>query len=194
MYRMFTILSTGSVRIDPRNRYARRDRSSDPIFFYYRGERRATSGQKMMIEVAQLNNLAIRVSGFKRQTQENRSQFDLVVLIPGQTASDEVSRVLSQRRLTLTLFLETGEKESHLVSVKTHEIQETGNPASPVYRHQIELVERSPEDAPTLNEIEEELATIMSRFERLLYALDRSGVVKRDVVEDRVAELHDERL
>jgi len=148
----------------------------------------------MMIEVAQLNNLAVRVSGFKRQTQENRSQFDLVVLIPGRTASDEVSHVLSQRLLTLTLFLETGEKASHPVSVKMHQVQETGNPASPVYRHQIELVERSPEDAPTLNEIEEELATIMSRFERLLDALDRSGVVKRDVVEDRVAELHDERL
>jgi len=147
-----------------------------------------------MIEVAQLNDLAIRVSGFKRGDQENQFVFNLVVLIPGQTASDEVSRVLSQHRLTLTLFLETGEKESHLVSVKTHEIQELGNPASPVYRHQIELLERSPYDAPGLNEIEEELAAIMARFERLLDALNRAGVVKREAVEQRAAELHEEGL
>jgi hypothetical protein len=189
MYRMFTILSTSGERIDRRNRWARRDLPSAPVFFYYRGECRATSGWKRMIEVAQLNDLAIRVSGFKRGDQENQSVFSLVVLIPGQTASDEVSRVLSQRRLTLTLFLETGEKESHLVSVKTHEIQETGNPASPVYRHHIELLERSPDDAPDLNEIEQELATIMARFERLLDALNRAGLVKREAVEQRVAEL-----
>jgi hypothetical protein len=189
MYRMFTILSTSGGRIDRRNRCARRDLPSDPVFFYYRGECRATTGRKQMIEVAQLNDLAIRVSGFKRREQENRSVFNLVVLIPGETASDEVTSVLSQRPLTLTLFLETGERETHSVSVNTHEIEETGNPASPVYRHQIELIERSPDDAPDLNEIEEELAAIMARFERLLDALDRLGVVKRDVVEDRVAEL-----
>jgi hypothetical protein len=142
-----------------------------------------------MIEVAQLNDLAVRVSGFKRQVRENRSQFDLVALIPGRTASDEVSRVLSQRHLTLVLFLESEEKESHAVSVKKHEIQETGDPASPVYRHQIELVERFPDEAPELNEIEEELATIMARFERLLDALDRSGVVRRGDIEDRARDM-----
>src|SRR4051794_37883903 len=189
MYRMFTILSTSGERIDRRNRWARRDLPSDPVFFYYRGECRGTTGRKQMIEVAQLNDLAIRVSGFKRREQENRSVFNLVVLIPGKTASDEVASVLSQRPLTLTLFLETGERETRSVSVNTHEIEETGNPASPVYRHQIELAERSPDDALDLNEIEEELAAIMARFERLLDALDRLGVVKRDVVEDRVAEL-----
>ena len=142
-----------------------------------------------MIEIAQLNDLAVRVSGFRRQNQENQSVFNLVTLIPGRTASDEVSRTLSQRRLTLTLFLEDGEKELHAVSVNTHEIQETGSTASPVYRHQIELVERSPDIAPELNEIEEDLAALMARFERLLDALDRSGVVRRDAVERRVAEL-----
>jgi hypothetical protein len=144
-----------------------------------------------MIEVAQLNDLAVRVSGFERHDQENQSVFNLVVLIPGRTASDEVSRMLSQRRLTLTLFLDDGEKEPHAVSVKTHGIQETGNPASPLYRHQIELVERSPDDAPELNEVEEELAAIISRFDRLLDALDRSGVVKRDVVEDRAWDMRE---
>jgi hypothetical protein len=191
MYRMFTILSTGSVQFDPRKRYARQDRPGDPIFFYYRRECTTTSGQNVMIEVAQLNDLAVRVSGFKRQTQENRSQFDLVVLIPGRTTSDDVSRVLQQGSLTLTLFLETGEKEAYAVSVKTHEIQQTGNPASPVYRHQIELVERSSDDAPALNEIEEELAAIMVRVERLLDALDRLGVVKRGVVEDRARNMRE---
>ena len=144
-----------------------------------------------MIEVAQLNDLAVRVSGFKRRDPGNRSVFNLVLLIPGRTASDEVSRVLLQRPLTLMLFLEDGDKEAHSVSVKTHEIQETGNPASPIYRHQIELVERSPDDAPELNEIEEELAAIMARFERLLDALDRSGVVERKTVEERVRKMRD---
>jgi hypothetical protein len=191
MYRMFTILSTGNVRIDLRYGCARRDRSSDPVIFYYRGECGATSGWKRMIEIAQLNDLSVRVSGFRRHVQENRSQFDLVVLVPGRTASDEVSRILQRRRLMLTLFFEDGEKGAYAVSVKTHEIQQTGNPASPVYRHQIELVERSPDDVPELNEVEEELAAIMARFERLLDALDRSGMVKRDVVEDRVQQMRD---
>ena len=142
-----------------------------------------------MIEIAQLNDLAVRVSGFRRQIHENQPTFNLVTLIPGRTASDEVSRILSQRQLTLTLFREDGEKELYAVSVKTHEIQETGSTASPVYRHQIELVERSPDNAPELNEIEEDLAALMARFERLLDALDRSGVVKRSVIEQRVAEL-----
>jgi hypothetical protein len=144
-----------------------------------------------MIEVAQLNDLAVRVSGFTRREHENRSFFNLVLLIPGRTASDEVSRILQQRRLTLTLFIEDGEKEAHAVSVKTHEIQETGHPASPIYRHRIELVERSPDDAPELNEIEEELAAIMARLVRLLDVLDRSGVVSRSVVEERVRNMRD---
>ena len=191
MYRMFTILSTSNVRIDPRKRCARRDRPSDPVFFYYRGECRTTSGQEIMIEVAQLNDLAVRVSGFTRHEQENGAVFNLVVLIPGQSASDGVSRVLSQRPLTLVLFLDSGEKETHAVSVKTHEIQETGNPASPIYRHQIELAERFPDDGPDLSDIEEELAAIMARFERLLDALDRSGVAKREAVEQRVRGMRD---
>jgi len=135
-----------------------------------------------MIEIAQFDDLAVRVTGFRRFDRDGRAVFSLVVLVPGVYASNELTRLLARKRITLTLFLDDGEKEAHAVSVELHEIREAGNPAAPVFRHQIELVERQEGDALKPNEIERELAAILARFDRLLDALEQSGVVRREVV------------
>jgi hypothetical protein len=135
-----------------------------------------------MIEMAQFDEMTVRVTGFRRGDRDGRTTFVLVVLVPGVHASDELIRLLARKRITLTLYLDDGEKESHAVSVELHEIREAGNPSAPVYRHQIEFIERQEGDPPEPNEIETELAAILARFDRLLDALEQAGVVRREVV------------
>lgn len=140
-----------------------------------------------MIEMAQFDELVMRVTGFRRFDRDGCALFSLVVLVPGLHASDALSRLLARKQLTLSLFLEDGEREMHAVSVEVHKIRETGNPSAPVFRHQIDLVEGHGGDALEPNEIEAELAAILTRLDRLLDALERAGVVRREVVEGMVA-------
>ena len=138
-----------------------------------------------MIEMAQFDELAVRVTAFRRFDRDGRTAFSLVVLIPGIHASDELTRLLARKRITLTLFLDDGEKETRNVSVELHNIQEAAPPSAPIFRHQIELVERRAGDSLEPNEIEAELAAILARLDRLLNALEQMGVVRRDVVEEQ---------
>ena len=135
-----------------------------------------------MIEMAQFDDLAVRVTGFRRFDRHGQAAFSLVVLVPGIHGSDELSRLLARKGITLTLFLDDGKKETRDVSVELHDIQQAGNPSAPVYRHQIELVERQDGDALAPNEIEAELAAILARLERLLDVLEEAGIARREMV------------
>ncbi len=142
-----------------------------------------------MIEFIRLNNHPVRVTGFRQSGPPDHPVFEIVIQIPGEPAERDFAPRLATPRLSLTILHPDGREEGHAVTITAHHLHSAGPPHAPLYRHQIRLESAPIEPPEPLNPIEEELAELLTRFNRLLDALDAAGVVSRAAVERRAREL-----
>jgi len=142
-----------------------------------------------MIEIIYLNSQPVRVTGFRQTGTPDRPEFEVVIQIPGEAAERDFAPLLADPRQQLTITHPDGREERHLVTIAAHQVHRAGPAHAPLYRHQLRLVTVEAGQPAELGPVGEELAVLLTRFNRLLDALDAAGVVSRAAVERRASEV-----
>jgi hypothetical protein len=141
-----------------------------------------------VIEIIRLNNNPVRVTGFRQFGTSQKPVFDVVIQIPGESANRDFVPMLAGPLLTLTILHPDGQEETHEVTITAHHLHTAGPPHALLFRHQLRL-ELSADVQIPLGPIGEELAELLTRFHRLLDALDAAGIVSCAAVKERAEEL-----